>query len=65
MSYKDAIGIPKFCVGDLSTEEGAIDFLRLNPNTVLSVGEIQASAGAAELSLGPEAVDYYLEFGDE
>jgi len=53
--------IPKFDVGDLATEEGAIDFLRLNPDTALSTAEIQSCAVAAELDLGPEAVDYDME----
>lgn len=53
--------IPKFCVGDLSTEEGSIDFLRLNPNTTLSIPEIQCEAMAAEMGMSPEQVDYDLE----
>ena len=53
--------MPKFFVGDLATEEGAIDFLKLNPTTALSITEIQAIAVADELGLGPEAVDYEME----
>ena len=56
---------PKFCVGDLTTEEGAIDFFKLNPDTTLSLTEIQAIAVAYQLGLPPEQVDYAIEFYDE
>ncbi len=56
---------PKFCINDLKTEEGALDFLTLNPITALSLTEIQAVSIADELGLPPEQVDYAVEFYNE
>lgn len=55
----------KLEIADPTTEEGALDILKLNPSMSIGLAEIQATAAAEALGLGPDEIDYFMECDED